>query len=43
MKDDPYFSATKISWILENVSGARLVALKANWLWHRRYFSMAFN
>ena len=23
---DPYFSATKISWILENVSGARLAA-----------------
>ena len=27
---DPYFSATKISWILENVVGARDKALKGN-------------
>jgi len=28
---DPYFSATKIKWILDNVSGARARAEKANW------------
>ena len=27
---DPYFSATKIKWILDNVSGARSLADEVN-------------
>jgi glycerol kinase len=28
---DPYFSATKVAWILDNVPGARAAQTKANW------------
>jgi glycerol kinase len=28
---DPYFSATKMAWILDNVPGARARAERANW------------
>jgi glycerol kinase len=31
---DPYFSATKLAWILDNVSGVRARLNVANWLWH---------
>jgi len=36
---DPYFSGTKIAWLLDNVPGARARAERANSLWHRRHMA----